>query len=228
MDDNTWTEEVEEICEKIRINCVNLAEYHRNQYYYFKSYGKYFRIPIIILASVNSTASVGLQTFVAQKWISALSCLIGMAIGIMGSIELYLSIQTSMDLEFKQSKDFYTLAIELYKTLHLSREERSENGKEFLNKKFAVYTKLVEASNLLNQKLSVDVLTSIPKKLDYTKHFNTSSFSRTNSSDNLSEKKFEFAEIHSEINPWETQKNMGLSLVVNNETNDDIENNKKK
>ena len=41
-----WTSEVEDILEKLRINCVNLSEYHRKRYYHFKSYGKWFRLPL--------------------------------------------------------------------------------------------------------------------------------------------------------------------------------------
>ena len=67
-----WTNEVESLCEKMRINCVNLSEYHRRRYYHFKSYGKYFRLPIIILASMNATASVGLQPILEQPIISGI------------------------------------------------------------------------------------------------------------------------------------------------------------
>ena len=85
-----WTSEVEEILEKLRINCVNLSEYHRKRYYHFKGYGKYFRIPLILLASINSTASVGLQPVLEQQYISGITCLIGMMMGVLGAIELYL------------------------------------------------------------------------------------------------------------------------------------------
>ena len=34
-DEYKWTAEVEEILEKLRINCVNLSEYHRKRYYHF-------------------------------------------------------------------------------------------------------------------------------------------------------------------------------------------------
>ena len=103
-DEYKWTTEVEEILEKLRINCVNLSEYHRKRYYHFKGYGKYFRIPLILLASINSTASVGLQPVLEQQYISGITCLIGMVMGVLGAIELYLGIQSSMDLELKQSK----------------------------------------------------------------------------------------------------------------------------
>ena len=164
MVEHKWTSEVEILCEKLRINCVNLSEYHRRRYYHFKSYGKYFRLPMIILASINSTASVGLQPILDQAYISGLTCFIGMVMGILGAVELYLGIQSSMELELKQSKDFYTLAIDIYKTLQLKHENRGEDGKDYLNKKYGVYTKLCEASNLLKRKLTADLLTPIPAK----------------------------------------------------------------
>jgi len=161
---HTWMTEVEKLCEKLRINCVNLSEYHRRRYYHFKSYGKYFRLPMIILASINATASVGLQPVLEQPYISGITCLIGMMMGILGAIELYLGIQSSMELELKQSKDFYSLAIDVYKTLQLKPEDRGEDGKDYLNKKYSMYVKLCEASNLLKRKLTMDLLTQIPSE----------------------------------------------------------------
>jgi hypothetical protein len=157
-----WTGEVEDILEKLRINCVNLSEYHRKRYYHFKAYGKWFRLPLIILASINSTASVGLQPLLEQSVISGITCILGMTMGIISAYELYLGIQGNMELELKQSKDFYTLSIDLFKTLSLRRENRGEDGKDYLNKKYSHYIKLTEASNLLKRKLVVDTLTTIP------------------------------------------------------------------
>jgi len=159
-----WTGEVEDILEKLRINCVNLSEYHRKRYYHFKAYGKWFRLPLIVLASINSTASVGLQPLMEQQIISGITCIIGMFMGIISAYELYLGIQGNMELELKQSKDFYTLSIDLFKTLSLRRENRGEDGKDYLNKKYSHYIKLTEASNLLKRQLSVDTLTTIPNE----------------------------------------------------------------
>jgi len=165
---NHWSDEIEEICERLRVNCVNLSEYHRRRFYQFKSYGKWFRLPVIILASINSTASVGLQPVLDQQIISGITCLIGMIMGIIGSLELYLGIQASMELELKQSKEFYTLAINLYKTLALKRENRLDDGKEFLNDKYSLYTKLCESSNLLDVEMSTDLLAKVPDGMKYT------------------------------------------------------------
>ena len=159
---SNWSDEIEEICDKLRVNCVNLSEYHRKKYYHFKSYGKWFRLPMIILASVNSTASVGLQPVLDQQIISGITCLIGMIMGIIGSLELYLGIQTSMEMELKHSKDYYTLAIHIFKTLSLHRENRLEDGKEYLNEKYSQYIKFCESSNLLDKKMKNDLLATVP------------------------------------------------------------------
>lgn len=159
--DESWTDEIEEILERVRINSVHLSEYHRRRYYHFKGYGKYFRIPLIVLASINSTASVGLQPVLEQPLISGITCIIGMVMGILGAIELYLGIQSSMDLELKQSKEFYTLAIEIYKTLALRRDSRGEDGRDYLNMKYSTYVKLCEASNLLRSQFNQDQLVAI-------------------------------------------------------------------
>ena len=163
---DSWTPEAEELLEKLRINCVNLSEFHRKKYYYFKGYSKYFRIPILILSSLNATTSVGLQTFLAQKWISLTNCLLGMCIGTITAIEMYLNITANMDLELTQSKEFYTLSVDIYKTLHLPRNKRGEDDATiYLNKQFSNYTKLKEASNLLDKRLKVDTIANVPNGL---------------------------------------------------------------
>ena len=220
--DETWTDEIEHLLEKIRVNSINLSEYHRQKFYYWQSYGKYFRIPVIILASVNSTASVGLQKFIAQKWISLLSCFIGMLIGIMGSIELYLSIQECMDLEYKQSKEFYSLSIDIYKILYLKRVDRNEDGKQYLNDKFSYYIKLVEASNLLHNKMNIDLLAIIPRKLDNL-ITNPSTLSKSISNDNLTDTSIDFNSIHLEYENLNSN-NPSIGHVINNSTDENKNN----
>jgi hypothetical protein len=157
-----WTTETEELLEKLRVNCVNLSEYHRKRYYYWKGYSKYFRIPILCLSTLNATASVGLQEFVGQKWISLTTCLLGLSIATITSLEMFLDISSNMDIELKQSKEYYNLAVDLYKTLKLPYHQRNENGNSYLNKKFAQYTKMKENSNLLVRRLKYDTIVHVP------------------------------------------------------------------
>ena len=154
--------DVEQILENIRINAVNLADYHRKRFYHFKSFGKYFRIPIIVLSSITASASVGLQPVLDQGIISGLTCLLGFGIAVISSIEMYLGIQPAMDAELALSRDYYTLAIDIFKCLNLSRENRTEEPRSYLDKKYSDYKSLRESSSLLKSRMTVDLLATIP------------------------------------------------------------------
>jgi len=84
--------------------------------------------------------------------------------GIVGSIELFLGIQTQMESELFSSKDYYLLSIEIYKIISLLPENRNCDGKAYLEQTYSVYVKLIEKSNILNKKIS-DKLTPLPSAL---------------------------------------------------------------
>ena len=60
MEDD-WSKEVISILEKVRINSINLSEYHRMRYYYYKGFSKYFDIPVLVLSTLSGSFSVGTQ-----------------------------------------------------------------------------------------------------------------------------------------------------------------------
>jgi hypothetical protein len=159
-----WSDDYERICDSIRQNSVLLGSYHKKRYLYLKYILQFFRIPVIILSGVNSVISVGIQNFVQQQTISVITCVISFICSMVGSIELYLQIQTQMDNELTMSKEFYMLSIEIYKCLSLERHHRLLDGKSFLEEKFSIYEKLIEASGVINQKIT-DKLTPLPAKL---------------------------------------------------------------
>lgn len=157
-----WTKDIEDILQNIRKNCVTMSKIHKNRHVSLKGTLRYFRIPIIILSGLNSVIAVGLQPYLAQGVISVATCLISLTCGIIGSIELYLAIQTQMETELIQSKEYYILGIEIYKVLNLDVTNRTVDGKLFLDDKFAIYEKLIEKSNIINKKYE-DFLTPIEK-----------------------------------------------------------------
>lgn len=157
-DDNKWSEDIESLLEKIRLNCVFRSEYHRKSFYHYKSYEKWFQLPLIILAAFNSVLAVSLSGYTDQRTASTVTCLISLFSGIISSVELFLSIQDTMKLELELSKSFYTLSINIYKTLHLSSNLRSSNGKEYLEKCFSEYNQFTEHSKLLKSKYKKDHL----------------------------------------------------------------------
>ena len=177
--ENEWSNDTEDVLEKIRQNSVILAKQHKHQYFNLKSYIKYFRIPNIILAGINSVIAVGLSLYVHQDIVSGLNCLISLIMGVITSVELFLSIQTSLEKELVNSKDFYILSIDIYKILSLERSNRNVKGVVFLDEKFAIYQKLCEHSNLLQGKIK-DSLAPLPEFLSSSKLSQGSSSSNTN------------------------------------------------
>jgi hypothetical protein len=159
--DFIWTPDIENILENIRCNCITMSSKHKNRYLYLKGVLRYFRIPIIILSGLNSVMSVGLQPYLEQGIISAATSLISLTCGIIGSIELFLAIQTQMENELLKSKEYYLLGIDIYKVLSLERTNRHIDGIVFLDEKFAIYEKLIESSNIINQKIT-DSLAPLP------------------------------------------------------------------
>jgi len=157
-----WTKDIEKVLEQIRINCVILSKQHKERYFNLKGTLQYFRLPVIILSGINSIVYVGFQPYFEQGTISMMTCLLALTCSIIGSIELYLSIQKSMENDLLASKDYYILSIDIYKTLILSEEHRPIPAKEYLEKKYGEYVKLFENSNLLTKKM-IDELNPLPE-----------------------------------------------------------------
>lgn len=156
-----WTTDIESVLEQIRINSVLLSKEHKKRYFYLTEILRYFRLPVIIVSGINSIVSVGLQPYLAQGTISMMTCLLALLCSIIGSIELYLTIQKSMENELMSSKDYYILSIDIFKTLSLSKEHRPIPAKEYLDKKYSDYVKLYENSNLIARKIA-DKLNPLP------------------------------------------------------------------
>ena len=162
MDD--WTADIEFVLENIRVNCVVLSKEHKRQYFIFKDILQYFRLPLIIISGINSIISVGLQPYVTQSIISMITCLLALICSIIGSIELYLAIQKSMENELTAQRDYYLMSVDIYKTLSLSREHRPVPAKDYLEKQYNSYCKLIENSNTVMKRLE-DRLAPLPNSI---------------------------------------------------------------
>ena len=165
MDNNplseTWTEDVLTVLNNIRINSILLSKYHKGHYLVLQGKLRYFRIPIIILSAISSLFNLGLAQYMTPQDIALLCAILSLITGLIGSIELYLQLQRSMENSLVHSRDFYLLAVEIQKCLLLSNENRNGDAVTYLNFKFNDYTRLIETSNIVNSEIT-DELTTIP------------------------------------------------------------------
>lgn len=149
-----WNQHILQVLDNIRQNSILLSSNHKRRYYKYKGYAKYFKIPLILLSGINSVISVGMQQYVRQSTISGLTCIISLLCAIITSIELYLGIQRTMENELLASKDFYLLAVDIFKTYSLSEEDRLVDGRAYLEDKFKTYCKLIENNDLIHKKIT--------------------------------------------------------------------------
>jgi hypothetical protein len=148
-----WTSDIDSVLNCIRVNCNLLCKAHKQRYFENKDRLKWYRLPVIILNGANSIMSVGLQPYTSQGIISIITSLIALTCGIIGSIELYLGVQKKLESDMISQRDYYLLSIDIYKTLTLNRVNRPIPAKDYLEKSYNIYTKLIESSETLLKKI---------------------------------------------------------------------------
>lgn len=149
MCDYEWTDSIEHTLDMIRLNCVNLSEYHKEQYEVFKSRSTITRIPIFVLTSINAYAAVGIRKYLKQAYISDINCGISIFIALMIVIQAILQYQGKMETEIMKFKEYYLLSVQIFKILHTARIDRKVDGKVFLEEKFSKYEELVSTSDII-------------------------------------------------------------------------------
>jgi hypothetical protein len=155
---NDWNEDIEKVLNNIRVNALYLSNKHKSRYFSLSNSIKWYRLPVIILSGANSIVSVGLQEYISQSILSLTVSLISLLCSIIGSIELYLKKNARMEADLISYTQLYLLSVEIYKTLTLLRENRPIPAREYLQKIFNEYTKLIESSNPLETAITDKLL----------------------------------------------------------------------
>jgi len=157
-DENEWSRDVELLLDNVRENCSIMSKYHKKRYLLLKHRLIYFRIPLIVLGSVNSVFAVGLTAYLEQKDVSTINCILSLTCAIITSTELYLGINSSMERELISQRDFYLLAVDIFTILSLERKHRTINGKKYLDKTLNNYNRYIENGDVIRNKMTDKLL----------------------------------------------------------------------
>ena len=160
-----WSNSIDSLLDKIRLNCVMLASKYTVNHLYYLNVSKYFEIPVIILSVFSGSFSVGADPFINQESVSVITCSISMIITILTSIKLYMKITENSSQEQELAIAYKTLALDIFKVLSLSDKDRGIDGLVYLNKVYGKYINLVENSAILNPMNKNDQLLVIDPKL---------------------------------------------------------------
>jgi hypothetical protein len=162
---SNWSKEVERLLDQIRMNSIELESHHKKKYFAIKKLTVWFRVPVIVLSSINSLAAVSLQSYLAQNLISGLNAGISFLIGIITSIGLYLKVEDKAEEELEASRKYHVLALNIFKILSLKDNDRGVDGDIFLSTCFSEYIKLFEQSGLSDvefmDKLKIELVVGI-------------------------------------------------------------------
>jgi hypothetical protein len=153
--------DIENILEQIRKNSVLFSKQHKNNYLELKTSLKYYRLPVIVISALNSAFSIGLQPFINQTTISLINCGLALAVGMIGSIEIFYGITKKMELELMSSKDYYILSADIYKFLSLEKQNRTITDSLFLDEVYGRYINLIETSSILKKTIK-DGIANVP------------------------------------------------------------------
>ena len=153
-------DDIDALLEKIRINCIQLSDAHKEHFLQLSNSLKWYKIPVILISGISSLVSVS-QNYFPQENITICTGIFGLSASLIVSIELYLGISHNMGESASLTKDYYALATDIYKTLSLNAENRTENSLTYLESTYGTYTSLCTNSPIIVKQIE-DRLIKIP------------------------------------------------------------------
>lgn len=146
----SWSEDVEGVLKNILHNCNDLQRKHKSLYLYYQSTLKYFQLPLIILASINSVLAVSLANYTSQSKTSLVNCVFSLVCACISSIQMFLKVEDKMKAELQAYYNFKLLAIKIGSTLKLNVNHREINGQKFLDECLTAYRTHLERALVLS------------------------------------------------------------------------------
>ena len=97
MNSSDWNSNLEDILDKIRLNCIIFSNKHTSNHLYYMRTSRYFEIPTIVLSVISGSivTTIGLN----QNQSSMASTFISSIITILTSVKLYMKINENIGLE---------------------------------------------------------------------------------------------------------------------------------
>ena len=136
-----YTNDVDKLLEKIRVNCVLFSKAHKQRYLALEQSLKYYKLPVIVISGVSSLVAVS-QEYMPQYYITVINSVFGLCVSVICSVELYLGISVQLSKAAMLTKEFYELSIEIFKVLSMDINNRTENPMTFLESVFGRYSSL--------------------------------------------------------------------------------------
>ena len=121
-----------------------MAEYNRKQFQVYSRIHQRFTVPILVLSGINSLFAVSTQPFLQQNLISITNACLSLFCGILGSIQMFMKVDTKIHQYVICSHEFKKLSYRISRELSVEPNVRSNNGKEFVNDAFNEFNSILD------------------------------------------------------------------------------------
>jgi hypothetical protein len=180
---NYWTKSQLDFLHKLKAQCLEYGEFNRKQVNKYTTTNTHFNIPILVLSGLNSFVALGLQPFVKQEYISIINSVLSLTCGILSSTALYMKYNEKINTCVSCSHDLNDLHATIFKELSLDEDSRSMDGKDFCNKMFDEYTKIMQKHLVPKKHIQMFLLTDKEKQYNDVSTLQPKISSSTNTED---------------------------------------------
>jgi hypothetical protein len=160
-----WHPDEQEFLAKLEQQCNTYYDHHSKDHLFYSKLASKFNIPILIISAINALTAVGLNSFIAQEYVSVLNAILSAGTGVLGSVQLYMKINEKMTNALRASILMKRLALKISKELSISPENRVTDGQAFLVDCFSEFNTALEQGNPIEKDLPNHLaFTELPKK----------------------------------------------------------------
>jgi hypothetical protein len=161
---NFWTTSQIDFLNKLKLQCLAYSEFNRKQVNKYTKTNTKFNIPILILSGFNSFIALGFQPFIKQEYISIINSILSLTCGILSSTALYMKYNEKINTCVACSHELNDLHATIFKELSLDEDSRSMDGKDFCNKMFDEYTKIMQKHLIPKKTIQMFLVTDNEKQ----------------------------------------------------------------
>lgn len=160
-----WHPDEQEFLAKLEQQCNTYYDHHSKDHLFYSKLASKFNIPILIISAINALTAVGLNSFIAQEYVSVLNAILSAGTGVLGSVQLYMKINEKMTNALRASILMKRLALKISKELSIAPENRVTDGQAFLTDCFSEFNTALEQGNPIEKDLPNHLaFTELPKK----------------------------------------------------------------
>uniref|UniRef100_A0A2V0RBH3 SMODS and SLOG-associating 2TM effector domain-containing protein n=1 Tax=viral metagenome TaxID=1070528 RepID=A0A2V0RBH3_9ZZZZ len=110
----------------------------------------YYKVPIIVLSSVNSVFSVGAERYFERHVIAAVTCILALTVGVVQALQIFFQVDERRENYLTTCRDMRRLHLKIMGTLNLERPQRACSADKFMAEIQAEYLEIIDKAVVIH------------------------------------------------------------------------------